>query len=184
MPVPFCARRREHDLRAEEAHQLAPLDAEVLGHRRRRADSPCCAQTIARPMPVLPLVASITVWPGFERAAALGVLDDAEREPVLDRAHRIERLDLDVELDVRRRELVDAHDRRAADRSRGCCRTWPSANPSARSRVPSDALSIGSIASTSSRQHLVVERFPVGSPRARARSARAGRRPGRPLRRA
>ena len=47
---------------------------------------------------MLPLVASITVWPGSQRAAALGVLDDAERQPVLDRAHRVERLDLDVQL--------------------------------------------------------------------------------------
>ena len=65
---------------------------------------------------MLPLVASITVWPGLQRAGALGVLDHAEREPVLDRAHRVEGLELDVQVDVRRRELVDPDDRRAADR--------------------------------------------------------------------
>ena len=51
---------------------------------------------------MLPLVASMTVWPGRSAPRALRVLDDAEREPVLDRAHRVERLDLDVDVDVRR----------------------------------------------------------------------------------
>ena len=36
--------------------------------------------------------------PGAERAAALGRLDDAERQAVLDRAHRVEGLELGVEL--------------------------------------------------------------------------------------
>ena len=43
---------------------------------------------MASPMPVLPLVASTTVWPGLQRAAALGLLDDVERQPVLDRGGR------------------------------------------------------------------------------------------------
>ena len=67
-------------------------------------------------MPVLPLVASITVWPGFSSAVALGGLDDAERQPVLDRAERVERLELGEELDAFRREPREAHDRRVADR--------------------------------------------------------------------
>ena len=33
-------RRRQHDPRAEEAHQPAPLDAEVLGHGHDERDSP------------------------------------------------------------------------------------------------------------------------------------------------
>jgi len=40
----------------------------------------------------------------FELAGALGLLDDAERQTILDRAERIESFDLDVEIDVRRRE--------------------------------------------------------------------------------
>ncbi len=51
---------------------------------------------MARPMPVLPEVASTTVWPGFEFAGLLGRLDDAERQTVLHRAERVEGLDLDV----------------------------------------------------------------------------------------
>ena len=38
-------------------------------------------------MPVLPDVASTTVWPGFSAPRALRVLDDRDREPVLDRRH-------------------------------------------------------------------------------------------------
>ena len=67
-------------------------------------------------MPVLPDVASTTVWPGFKRAASLGVVDDREREPVLDRRQRIERLDLHVDRDVLRRNPVQLDDGRVADR--------------------------------------------------------------------
>ena len=65
---------------------------------------PFAAHTMASPMPVLPLVASITVWPGLERAPLLRVFDHAERESILDRAEWIERFDLHVEIDVRRGE--------------------------------------------------------------------------------
>src|SRR5205823_9239222 len=51
----------------------------------------------------------------FERARSLRVLDDAERETILHRAERIERFDLDIEIDVRRRDVVDLHNRRLAD---------------------------------------------------------------------
>ena len=67
-------------------------------------------------MPVLPLVASMTVWPGFSSPRLLGALDDGARHAVLDRAHRIERLDLDVDVHARRRELAEPHERRVADR--------------------------------------------------------------------
>ena len=53
-------------------------------------------------MPVLPLVASMTVWPGFSSSGSLSFLDDAERQAILDGAERIERLDLDVKIHVRR----------------------------------------------------------------------------------
>ena len=51
-------------------------------------------------MPVLPEVASTTVWPRLELAGFFRRLDDAEREPVLDRAERVEGLALDVEVDA------------------------------------------------------------------------------------
>ena len=66
-------------------------------------------------MPVLPLVASMTVWPGFSAPRALGALDDGERQAVLDRAHRVEGLDLDVDVDAGRRELVEPDERGVAD---------------------------------------------------------------------
>ena len=67
-------------------------------------------------MPVLPLVASITVWPGFSAPLAFGRLDDAQGQPVLDRAHRIEGLELDEELDALAARACDLDDRRVADR--------------------------------------------------------------------
>jgi hypothetical protein len=42
--------------------------------------------------------------------------DDAEREAVLHGAERVERLELDEQLDAVERQVVDAHDRRVADR--------------------------------------------------------------------
>src|SRR5207248_11220384 len=51
----------------------------------------------------------------FQLAALFRRLDNPERQPVLDRAQRVERLDLDVEIDVRRRQIVDSHHRRVAD---------------------------------------------------------------------
>ena len=66
-------------------------------------------------MPVLPLVASTTVCPRPEFASPLGVLDHTECETVLDRSERIECFDLDVKIDVGRREPTDPDDRSVAD---------------------------------------------------------------------
>ena len=52
-------------------------------------------------MPVLPLVAS---------------LDDGPGHAVLDRAHRVAGLDLDVDVDPSRRELAELHEGGIADR--------------------------------------------------------------------
>src|SRR5690606_2528276 len=51
---------------------------------------------------------------GLEQPALLGVEDDGQGEPVLDRPAGIERLDLGVELDALGGEPVQAHDRGAA----------------------------------------------------------------------
>jgi hypothetical protein len=64
-------------------------------------------------MPVLPLVASMTVWPGL--SCPLGLFDHAERQTIFDRAERIECLDLGIEIDAVRREPVDLDDRSIAD---------------------------------------------------------------------
>ena len=60
----FERARREDDLRAEHSHELASLDGETVSHGDYERIA-FCAQTMARPMPVLPLVASTTVWPGL-----------------------------------------------------------------------------------------------------------------------
>jgi hypothetical protein len=104
-------RRREYDLRAEEPHHAAPLDAEVLSHHddqriallrahHREADAGVAARRLDHRLP------------GLERTAALCRFDHAEREPVLDRAHRIAGLELHVEVHAGRCELPDLHDRR------------------------------------------------------------------------
>src|SRR5438270_120730 len=90
------------------------LDAEGLGHRddqrvaflradHREADPGVAARRLDDGLA------------GLQVAALLGRLDDPERQPVFDRAQRVERLDLDVKIDARRRDVIDANDRRVAD---------------------------------------------------------------------
>ena len=56
---------------------------------------------------MLPEVGSTTVCPGLRVPAPLGVLDDRDRQAVLDRAQRVEGLALDVHGHAGRREAVD-----------------------------------------------------------------------------
>ena len=87
----------QHDLGAEEAHEAAALDAEGLGHgddegiALGRADHGKSDAGVAAGCLDDGLA-------GLQCAAAFGVLDDAEGEAVLDRAERIEGLDLDEEV--------------------------------------------------------------------------------------
>ena len=107
--------RGEDHLGAEEAHEPPTLHAEAVGHHRhqrialRRANHGQADAGIAAGRLDHRLA-------GLQLARFLCRLDDAERQAVLDRAERIECLDLDVEVDPRRREPVDPHDRRVADR--------------------------------------------------------------------
>ena len=107
--------RREHDLGPEHAHELAPLDREGLDHGddqrialggadHGEADAGVAARRLDHGLA------------GLELTLALGLLDDVEGEPVLDRGRRIEELALHEHPHVRRREPVDLHDRRVADR--------------------------------------------------------------------
>jgi hypothetical protein len=107
-------RRRQHDLRAEEAHQLAPLDAETFGHHEnagialrsahhRQADAGISARHLDNSLP------------GLQLAGFLGRLDHAQREPVLHRPERIEGFDLDPHIHARRRHAVDLHNGGPAD---------------------------------------------------------------------
>ena len=93
----FQRRRREHDPRAEKAHQASTLDAEVLGHRdderitfgradHRQRNARCCRSS--------PRSRSGRV---SKLAGLLGGFDGRSRHAVLDRAHRVERFQLAVE---------------------------------------------------------------------------------------
>ena len=105
---------REDHLRSQEAHHLAPLDAEVLGHRdnqriaflgtdHRQADTGVAARSLDHRLP------------GRKLSGSLSVLDHAQRQPILDGTHWIERLDLDEELHAIGRQLLDLHHRRVAN---------------------------------------------------------------------
>jgi hypothetical protein len=114
MPKPFCASRRQHDLRAQEPHQLAALDREAVGHRHHQRIALGGADH-GQPDAGVAEVASTTVWPGLQPSVAFGLLDDAERQPVLDGAGRVEELGLDVDLDVSGASRLIADRRRVAD---------------------------------------------------------------------
>ena len=114
MPVPFSDGRRQHHPRAEEAHQPPALDGEAFGHHddqgialagadHRKADAGVAAGRLD------------DCLAGLQQPVALGGLDHAQRQSVLDRAERIERLELGVDFDAFRREALEPHDRRVAD---------------------------------------------------------------------
>jgi hypothetical protein len=106
MPTARCAAGRDDDLRAEEAHQLAPLDAERLRHRQHagialgradhgEADAGVAARRLDHRLARLQL------------AGLLARLDHRKREAILDRSQRIEGLHLDPEVDALRPQPID-----------------------------------------------------------------------------
>ena len=107
--------RGQHDLGAEETHQLAALDAETLRHRH---DERIALLRAHHGEPDAGIAAGRFDHrlAGLQRTAPLRRLDDAERQPVLDRAERVEGLDFHEQLHAGRRELFDLHDGRAPDR--------------------------------------------------------------------
>src|SRR4029079_19796153 len=101
----------------EEAHDLAPLDAEALRHHdhqrmtalrahHREPDAGVATRRFDHGLP------------GFEHARARRRVDHAKCEAILDAAEWITRFELGIQLDAGGRELVDAHDGRLADRLR------------------------------------------------------------------
>jgi hypothetical protein len=133
--------RRQDHLGAQRAHDLAALDRERLDHHGDerialgRADHRERDAGVARGRLDDRLA-------GLEGAALFRILDDRDREAILDRGHRVEELALDVHRHVLGCEAVDAHDGRAADRAqdavvdhgptvrrralRACCEAaWP-----------------------------------------------------------
>src|ERR1700681_90623 len=107
--------RCQHDLCAEEAHQPAPLDAEVLTHGHNERIALLCAH---HGEPDTGIAAGRLDYrlSRFESSRALRIFDDAESQSILDRSHGIEGFYLAVQGYVRRCELFYPHHRRTTDR--------------------------------------------------------------------
>jgi len=71
---------------------------------------------MARPMPVIAAGRLDHGLAGLELTCHLCRLDDAKRQAILDRAQRVESLDLDVEVDAFRSQPIDPDHRRIAHR--------------------------------------------------------------------
>ena len=108
-------RRRDHDLGAVRAEHRDLLLAHLVGHDEDaavalagRRDGEADAGVARGRLDDRPA--------GLELPLALGLLDHREADPVLDRAARVEVLELGEDPGVARRgEPVEPHDRRAAD---------------------------------------------------------------------
>ena len=105
----------QHHLGAEEAHQLAPLDRKGLRHdahervalgraHGRQSDAGVPRGGLHHRLPRLQL------------ARPLRPLDHRQREPILDRAARIERFGLDVDVDAGGCHALQFNQRRVANR--------------------------------------------------------------------
>src|SRR6202521_4627956 len=107
--------RCQHDLCAEEAHQPAPLDAEVLTHGHNERIALLCAH---HREPDTGIAAGRFDYrlSRFQSSRAFRVFDNAESQSILDRSHGIEGFYLDVQGYVRRCELFYPHHRRTSDR--------------------------------------------------------------------
>ena len=107
--------RRQHHLGAQHAHQLAALDGEAVGHGHDQRIALLRADH-GKPDAGIAAGRLDHGLAGLQRAAALGLLDDVERQPVLHRSGRIEELGLHVDRRVADAEIVDPDGRRVADR--------------------------------------------------------------------
>src|SRR6185437_9550849 len=99
-------RRRQNEPRPEHPHDLAALDREGLRHDgdegialdctdHREGDAGVAGSRLDDRLTRL------------QHTAALGILDDPYREPVLDRGGRIEELALHIHRDMLWRETID-----------------------------------------------------------------------------
>ena len=122
---------REHHLGAEEAHQLAPLDGKALSHGQHQRIALLRADH-GQPDAGIAGGGFDDSLPGLELAGFFRRLDDAKRQAVLDRAERIEGLDLDVEVDAFRAQLVDLDHRRVANGFENVCELGHGIDPSLR----------------------------------------------------
>src|SRR6516165_2540002 len=106
--------RRKHNLGAEKAHKLAPLDAE----RRRHRDDQRIAFLRAHHSEANSGIAARGLdncLARFQLSGALGSLNNAKGETVLHGTERIECFNLHIDVHVWWREFVDLDDRCIAD---------------------------------------------------------------------
>mmetsp|Transcript_14707 Transcript_14707/g.34914 ORF Transcript_14707/g.34914 Transcript_14707/m.34914 type:complete len:278 (+) Transcript_14707:1158-1991(+) len=104
-------RVRQHHLGAEEAHELAALDREALGHDAHEG-VPLDRAHHCQPNPGVSARSLDYSLSRFDFAVLLCPLDDAECQSVLDTSHRVERLALQVHVDPLGRHLLQLHQRR------------------------------------------------------------------------
>src|SRR3984893_2886344 len=107
--------RCQHHTCAEEAHQPAALDAEVLTHGHNERIALLCAHH-GEPDTGITTGRFDYCLSRFEPSRALGIFDDTKSQSILDRSHGVEGFYLDVQGYVCRREFLDSHHRRAPDR--------------------------------------------------------------------
>jgi len=123
--------RRQHDLGAQEAHELTPLDTELLCHRDHQgvalagahhgeADAGVAACRLNDGLP----------W--FELSRLLRRLDHAQRQAILHGPQWIECFNLDEQVHALRRQPVDAH--------HGCVADCPQNIIELRHAIPPDIL--------------------------------------------
>jgi hypothetical protein len=104
----------EHDLGPVEAHELAALDAERLRHDDDQGIAALRADH-GQPDPGVPARGLDDGLAGPQGARAFGGLDDAERQPILDRAARVHALQLGEQVRSRGSEPAKAEHRGPAD---------------------------------------------------------------------
>ena len=111
--IAFQCARRQHHLGAQKPHQPPPLHRETVGHRHHQrialggADHGKADAGIARCRLDHRLA-------GGKLAVTFRRLDDVQRQAVLDRGGRVERLGLHIDGRARWRDPVDADDGRIA----------------------------------------------------------------------
>ena len=107
--------RCQNNLDAEKTHQFTALNAECFRHRDHQRIAFGCANHCKTDAGIAGRRLDHGL-PWLEFTGFLRSLDNTERQTVLDRSEGIEGLDLYEEVDVFRRDPVDPHNRRTADR--------------------------------------------------------------------
>src|ERR1700733_1062292 len=122
--APFKGGGCQYDPCAEEAHQSAPLNAEVLGHSHNERIAFLCAHH-GEPDTSIPARRLDYRLSRFKSSRAHGILDDSESQSVLNGPHGVEGFYLDVQAYLRGRELLDSHDRCASNRFKDAVKPVP-----------------------------------------------------------